>query len=242
MKNIVVFTTLAVTASVGMAQEMGRVLSSTPVIQQVGVPRQVCSTEQVIGPPPSSGAGATIGAIAGGVLGNTVGHGGGRAVATVIGAVTGAVVGNRLESGGAPQVQQVQQCGTQTFYENRTVAYQVIYEYAGKQYSVQMPQDPGPFVKLQITPVGSATPPPPAAGQYRQIAPTPQVYIEPTYVESPQVVYTSGYYARPYYAQPYYAPIGLSLNFGFGRGYGGGRGYYGGGYGYGGGHGGGGHR
>lgn len=239
MRNIVVLATMAVTASVGLAQEMGRVLSSTPVIQQVGVPRQVCSTEQVIGPPPSTGAGAAVGAVAGGVLGNTVGHGGGRAVATVIGALGGAIVGNRIESGGAPQVQQVQQCSTQTFYENRTVAYQVIYEYAGKQYSVQMPQDPGPFVKLQITPVGSTTPPPPAAGQYRQIAPTPQVYVEPTYyIESPQVVYTSGYYARPYYAQPYYAPIGLSLNFGYGRGYGGGRGYYGGSYGYGGGHGG----
>ncbi len=241
MRNIVVFTTLAITASVGMTQEMGRVLSSTPVIQQVGVPRQVCSTEQVVGPPPSTGAGATVGAIAGGVLGNTVGHGGGRAVATVIGVLGGAIVGNRIESGGAPQVQQVQQCGTQTFYENRTVAYQVIYEYAGKQYSVQMPQDPGPYVKLQITPVGSSTPPPPAATQYRQIAPAPQVYVEPTYIESPQVVYTSGY-ARPYYAQPYYAPIGLSLNFGYGRGYGGGHGYYGGGYGYGGHGGGGGHR
>lgn len=47
-------------------------------------------------------------------------------------------------------MQNVQQCSTQTFYENRTVAYNVTYEYAGKQYSVQMPQDPGPYVRLQM--------------------------------------------------------------------------------------------
>lgn len=40
------------------------------------------------------------------------------------------------------------------FYENRTVAYNVVYEYAGKQYAVQMPNDPGPSIQLQLTPVG----------------------------------------------------------------------------------------
>ena len=30
------------------AQEVGKVISSTPVIQQVAVPRQVCTTEQVV--------------------------------------------------------------------------------------------------------------------------------------------------------------------------------------------------
>jgi hypothetical protein len=38
------------------------------------------------------------------------------------------------------------------------VAYNVTYEYAGKQYIVQMPQDPGPSVRLQITPVVSSNP------------------------------------------------------------------------------------
>lgn len=137
--------------------EMGRVISSTPVIQQVAVPRQVCSNQPVAVQQPKSGAGAVMGALAGGAMGNAIGDGGGRAAATILGLVGGALLGDRIEGSPGAQVQNVQQCSTQTFYENRTVAYNVTYEYAGKQYSVQMPQDPGPYVRLQITPVGGST-------------------------------------------------------------------------------------
>ena len=51
----------------------------------------------------------------------------------------------------APAPSAATQCTTQTIYENRTTAYQVVYEYAGKQYSVQLPQDPGPTLKLRIS-------------------------------------------------------------------------------------------
>lgn len=44
----------------------------------------------------SGTAGTLIGGVAGGLLGNTVGGGGGRAAATVLGAVGGAVIGNRI--------------------------------------------------------------------------------------------------------------------------------------------------
>ena len=47
----------------------------------------------------------------------------------------------------------MQQCSTQIFYENRTMGYNVTYEFLGKQYSVQMPSDPGPTIQLQITPM-----------------------------------------------------------------------------------------
>lgn len=45
----------------------------------------------------SSGAGAVIGGIAGGILGNQVGGGSGNTAATIAGAVGGAVVGNQIE-------------------------------------------------------------------------------------------------------------------------------------------------
>jgi uncharacterized protein YcfJ len=220
MKKALLLTGLALTASAGFAQELGRVISSTPVVQQYGTPRQVCSTEQVVGSAQPSGAGALMGAVAGGAMGNAVGDGGGRAVATMIGIVGGAILGNRIEGGGQPQVQQVQNCTTQTFYENRTVAYNVVYEYAGRQYSVQMPQDPGPTVQLQITPVGSAPPPTQQATQpqYQQAAPQPQAHVEPAYIGAPPVVYSGTTY-YPYTPRADYAPIGLSLNFGFGSGY-----------------------
>jgi hypothetical protein len=44
----------------------------------------------------------------------------------------------------------------QTFFESRPVAFNVVYEYAGKQYAVQMPNDPGPTIRLQISPVGAS--------------------------------------------------------------------------------------
>ena len=138
------------------AQEVGKVISSTPIIQQVAVPRQVCNNQQVITEGQKSGAGAVMGAIAGGAVGNQIGGGSGRALATMAGIMGGAIMGDKIEGGGAPEVRNVQSCSQQMFYENRTMAYNVVYEFAGKQYSVQMPQDPGPTVRLQITPVAPA--------------------------------------------------------------------------------------
>lgn len=155
------------------AQEVGRVISSTPMIQQVAVPRQVCNNEQVVTPGHKSGAGAAMGAIAGGVIGNSMGSGSGRAVATMIGLAGGAVMGEKIEGPGTPEVHNVQNCTQQMFYENRTMSYTVVYEYAGKQYTVQMPSDPGPTLRLQVTPVvpppanmGYGVPPPGSAPRY----------------------------------------------------------------------------
>lgn len=137
------------------AQEVGRVISSVPVIQQVAVPRQVCTQQQVTTQPQKSGAGALMGAIAGGTVGHAIGRDG---LGTAIGIFGGAILGDKIEGAPPPETKNVQTCSTQHFYENRTTAYNVTYEYAGKQYMVQMPQDPGPTVRLQITPVVSNTP------------------------------------------------------------------------------------
>jgi uncharacterized protein YcfJ len=138
------------------AQEVGKVISSTPIIQQVAVPRQVCNNQQVVTEGQKSGAGAAMGAIAGGAVGNQIGNGTGRALATMAGIFGGAIMGDKIEGPSAPEVRNVQSCSQQMFYENRTMAYNVVYEFAGKQYTVQMPQDPGPTVRLQITPVAPA--------------------------------------------------------------------------------------
>lgn len=184
-----VMTGLLALAGSGLAQaqeEQGRVISSTPIIQQVAVPRDVCTDEQVTYRGQKSGGGALLGAIAGGAAGNAIGDGSGRAAATIIGLIGGAMLGNRIEGEPQPRTEIVRSCGTQTFYEPRTVAYDVVYEYAGRQYRTQMAQDPGRFVRLNVTPVDSL-PPPPA------YAPRPQVRYE---TPAPQVVYEgypSGY-------------------------------------------------
>lgn len=205
---------------------LARVISSTPVVQQVAVPRQVCNNQPMIVQSPNSGAGALMGALAGGAAGNAIGDGGGRALATMIGLVGGAIVGDRIE-GANNQVQNVQQCTTQTYYENRPSHFNVVYEYQGTQYTTQMATDPGPYVRLQVTPVGAITPQAqsPFQQQQQQIyqAPAAQqpVYVQP--VLAAPVVYPAypTYYPRPYYYGPaYYPPVGLSLNFGYSRGYG----------------------
>ncbi len=159
MKRAVLFSAMGVLAASGTiarAEEIGRVIASNPVIQQVQVPRQVCSN-QVVGGQPNTGAGAVVGGLAGGALGNAVssGSGGGRAAATVLGVVGGALLGNSIESANN-QPRNMQRCTTQTFLENRTVGYYVQYEYAGREYSVQMPYDPGPTIRLQVTPVADS--------------------------------------------------------------------------------------
>ena len=155
MKKLFILSAALVTSGLSLAQtqDLGHVISATPILQQVGVPRQVCSTEQVAVQQPKSGGGAILGAIAGGAMGNAVGGGNGKAAATMLGLIGGAVVGNNLEGSPASQSQEVQRCTTQTFLETRTVAYQVAYEFAGKHYTVQMPHDPGPTIRLQITPI-----------------------------------------------------------------------------------------
>lgn len=219
-------------ACAAQAQEvLARVLTSTAVMQQVAVPRQVCTTQQVVQPGQPSGAGAAMGAIAGGALGNAVGGGSGRDIATVIGLFGGAVLGNKIE-GTRDEVRNVQQCTTQTTYENRVLHYDVVYEYDGKRYSIKMPSDPGQYVRLQLNPVGAlpaapATSAPttiftplssaPAAPQVTYVQPAPQVtyaqpapvYVYPAAVAvAPFHVYPA---ARPVY-RPYVAPVSLSLH------------------------------
>ena len=172
-----------------MAVDIARVISATPVFQQVAVPHQVCTDQQVAVQQPKSGAGAVVGAIVGGALGNAAGgHGAGRAAATVLGAVGGSVVGDRIEGSSEPELRTVRQCSTQTSYENRAVAYNVVYEFGGSQYSVQMPNDPGPTIAVQVSPAGSLqspssfvvqAPPAPPVTSYVTVQAAPFFYPSP---------------------------------------------------------------
>lgn len=157
MKKPLLLIAALAASSLGFAQEVGRVISSTPVLQQVGVPRQICSTEQVQVRGQHAGSGAVLGAVAGGVIGNAIGDGSSRALTTVVGAVGGAILGDRIQGNASRQVQNVQRCSTQTFYENRAVAYNVVYSYAGKRYQTQMPYNPGPGLRLNVNRIGPVT-------------------------------------------------------------------------------------
>ena len=209
MKKNLLLSLALITSGVAFAQEVGRVISATPVIQQVSVPRQVCTSEQVAVHQPKSGAGALMGPIAGGAMGNAVGGGSGKAAATMIGIIGGAALGDGVEGLPGAQLQAVQRCTTQNFFENRPVAYNVVYEFGGKQYSVQMSNDPGPTLQLQVTPFSSTSQ---MAPQLRTVSYAQPVYQQQTYGASePQV-----YYAYPgyYYSQPNYVPMAALMGAG----------------------------
>ncbi len=196
---------LAVSTTAFAADETARVISATPVTQQVGVPRQACATYATPGIAP--------------------------------------------------------QCSTQTIYESRTVAYNVIYESGGKQYSVQMPQNPGRTLRLGVAGAPVVAAPMLAVAQASAAAVSP-ISVPNEIVEDPamtnqyssftqpypppvQVTYAypgASYYNSPYYGS--YAPYGSYWGPAVGLGFIGGF-YYGGGRYYGGrghGHGHGGHR
>jgi uncharacterized protein YcfJ len=193
MKKLVLFSIVLGTAGLAAAQEQGRVLSVTPIVQQVAYPRQVCSNETVYSGQRTTGGGAVLGAIAGGAVGNAIGKGNGRAAATAIGLIGGAVLGNQIEGQGRPEYETVQRCGTETTYENRTVGYNVVYEYAGRQYSTQTATDPGRYIAVQVQPVGNAAP------------------YNPGYSSQQPDYYDQSGYAQPgVVTSPYAAPQGNS--------------------------------
>ncbi len=155
MTKFIAFTALALSAATGttaFAQEQGRVLSATPVIQQVAIPQQVCSNQMVYSQRQPSGAGALFGAVVGGLAGSAIGGGSGRAAATAIGMMGGSIVGNQVEAG-PPGYRPMQTCGMQTTYQSQTVAYDVTYEYAGRRYTTRTQYDPGRWIPLSVQPM-----------------------------------------------------------------------------------------
>lgn len=209
MKKTFLFTALAAAALAAQAQEMGRVLSATPIHQQFAVPQQVCGNETIYsGGRNPSGAGAVLGAIAGGAAGNAIGGGSGRAAATAIGILGGAVLGNSIEAG-RPGYDTVQRCTTETYYENRVVGYDVTYEYAGRQYTVRTQDDPGGWIPLNVQPAipSGVRPPaayyPPTYGDGGRFA-TPGVVVStqpgaPVYVSPPPVTVIEYGSGHPHY-------------------------------------------
>lgn len=102
----------------------------------------------------SNTAGTILGAVVGGVLGNTVGKGDGRKAATVAGAVVGGAVGNgvasrndRVVSDSVTHCEPVRNVGT----ERRIVGYNVEYRYRGQAYMARMDYDPGERLRVRVS-------------------------------------------------------------------------------------------
>ncbi len=140
-----------------MASSRGaEVVSVKALTRTIRTPRQECRDEQVTHTKPVQDTerlvGTGLGAVIGGLLGNQIGGGNGRALATVAGAAAGGYAGNRIE-------QNVQQRDTYTTTEQRCTTvyestevpagYDVEYVLDGKHLHVHMDHEPGKRIPVQ---------------------------------------------------------------------------------------------
>jgi hypothetical protein len=137
------------------------------------------------------------------LIGSQFGGRDSRGIATMAGVIGGAVIGDRAETQHNTTLPSTT-CTTQTVYENRLVGYNVVYEYAGKQYQVQLPQDPGPTISLQVTPVGTARAEPHFNSQTITSGPT-SAAAPVTVIQESRVVYVPTPVYRSY--PPVYSHI-----------------------------------
>ena len=186
------FVALLGSAFASQAAEYATIVSSTPVNVPMTVAQRVCSNERQVVPAQQTGAGAVIGMIAGGVIGNAFGGGSGRALATGVGAMAGAVVGNQVEANTAVAAGTevpVQRCQVVNTSQQRTVGYDVMYEYQGQRYSTRVDHDPGSRIEVVRGSDGVPTPVSAAAPQAQaQAQPQPRYgQPVPAYGEAPSM-------------------------------------------------------
>jgi len=112
--------------------------------------RQECHDEQVTRTKQPKDehrlAGTGIGAVVGGLLGNRVGGGNGKVLATVAGAAAGGFAGNKIEEKmqqGNTYTATEQHCDTVYDTHEAPAGYDVVYMLDGKREHVHMDHDPG---------------------------------------------------------------------------------------------------
>lgn len=149
-KSIIIGSTLAVLGLGGMAfgawqvqqqpegPQFADITAVTPVTQTVETPRQVCEsvpvTRQAQTRDPHSILGTAAGAVIGGVVGNQIGGGNGRKIATVAGVLGGGYAGREIQrniESGQTVTTTEQRCQTVTDTQQQTVGYDVVWHHDG---------------------------------------------------------------------------------------------------------------
>ncbi|WPC06026.1 glycine zipper 2TM domain-containing protein [Pseudomonas benzenivorans] len=132
------------------APEYAEVLAVQPVKETIKTPREVCQDVTVTRQKPVQDqhriAGTAIGAVVGGLLGNQVGGGTGKKIATVAGAVGGGYAGNKVQENmqaSDTYTTTERRCNTVTDTSEELVGYDVKYQLDGKVGQVRMDHDPG---------------------------------------------------------------------------------------------------
>lgn len=136
--------------------QYAEVLNVKPIKKTIHTPREECHDEVVTHKRPVKDqnriAGTAIGAVVGGLLGNQVGGGRGKTVATVAGAAAGGYAGNKTQEhmqDGDTYTTTEQRCRTVTDSEEKITGYEVRYRLKGKEDTVQMDHEPGDKIPVK---------------------------------------------------------------------------------------------
>ncbi len=148
--------------------KVAEVVAAKEVFETAVTPREQCEDVQVQHQAPVKDqnriAGTAIGAVAGGLLGSTIGGGKGKTLATVGGAAAGGYAGNQVQKG--MQEKDVtttteRRCKTVQDKSQKLVGYDVTYRLDGKQDVVRTSFKPGATLPVKDGKV--VTSPPEAA-------------------------------------------------------------------------------
>ena len=132
------------------AASSAEVVSVKALTKHSRTSRQECHDEDVTHTKPAKDehrlAGTGIGAVVGGLLGNRIGGGSGKVLATVAGAAAGGYAGNKIEGKmqqGNTYTTKEQRCLTVYDTHEAPAGYDVEYVLDGKHEHVHMDHDPG---------------------------------------------------------------------------------------------------
>jgi uncharacterized protein YcfJ len=128
-----------------------RVIDSQPVYAQGGTHEECWNDDTRRYEHRGINAGSVLGAIAGGVVGHQVGSGRGNDVATAAGAIGGGIAGNRIERNREDRAANGERCRTVSDSgagSDQVVAYDVRYEYRGREFTTRLNHDPGRWLAV----------------------------------------------------------------------------------------------
>lgn len=136
--------------------DTARVVSSTPVYEEVNEPRRECwsdLTDRSYENRERSYGGAILGAIVGGVVGHQFGKGGGKDAATGVGAAIGAITGDNIDNQervARRRPVEEERCQVVDNWSRRIVGYDVVYRYQGNEFNTFLPYEPGRTLRVRV--------------------------------------------------------------------------------------------
>ena len=132
------------------------VVAVKDVVETVVTPREKCEDVQVQHQAPVKDehriAGTAVGALAGGLLGSTIGGGNGKKIATVAGVAAGGYAGNQIQKNMQEKdvvTKTERRCKTVNEKSQKVVGYNVTYRLDGKEGVTRMSSKPGPTLPVK---------------------------------------------------------------------------------------------